>query len=398
MALVLLLLATLLIFSWDTPQPSRGQEFSISMQVCRSWVEPCQQVLALPRGGATTLDLRLQAHGSGRVELAAWETHLNVTNSQNGQVVLEPTNDGPVREQGDGNYALNGLARVEDGTDGQAGRYFTVQNRYDPASNTLDYSVTLVDFAKTGQSSSAITLTGGDSLILGRITLNGVAEGSVSITAAAPPAGTSQFVILGGNNRVSNLHTARFASPLAAIHLGATSASADLHGQITPQFPADGPDGSWPTRKLTVSFWEAGAIPPWRQGDDSPLATFSNLFTDHQGRFRVSDISPDLPPVGVYDLRVWAPGTLASIVPGIILPSPGSPPLSRPHFWVGVLRGGDTDANNVVNHQDLATLKASFGALNGANRYNKLADLDGNGGIDGIDFSRMARNLGQGSQ
>ena len=330
--MVLLLLATLLIFSWDTPQPSRGQEFSISMQVCRSWVEPCQQALALPRGGATTLDLRLQAHGngSGRVELAAWETHLSVTSSRNGKVVLEPTNDGPVREQGNGNYALNRLTRVEDGTDGQAGRYFTVQNRYDPASNTLDYSVTLVDFAKTGQSSSAITLTGGDSLILGRITLHGVAEGTVSITAAAPPAGTSQFVILGGNNRASNLHTARFASPLAAVHLGATHASVDLHGQITPQFPADGPDGSWPTRKLTVSFWEAGAIPSWRQGDDSPLATFFNLFTDHQGRFLVSDISPDLLPVGVYDLRVWAPGTLASIVPNITLPSPGSPPPSGP--------------------------------------------------------------------
>ena len=398
--LSLLLLAALLIISWDSI-PSRGHHRAAALQVCRSWVEPCQRVLGLPRGGTATLDLRLKAPAarshSWPAQLVAWETHLSVTNSLTIKVLSEPGSRRPVQELGERDFVLNNLARMEDVTSGERGRYFTVQNRYDSASDSLDYAVALLDFAESGSATAAILLDSGDSILLGSIRLRGVAEGSASITIPGASARPSQIVILDGNSQVSTFQPTGENSPLATINVGTAAATVDLHGQITLQYPGDVQALSSSGKKLKVSFWETGATPPWRKGNASPLATFYNLSPDGLGRFRITDIAPSLLPQGVYDLRVQSPGSLTSVIPGVALPSPESSLPSSPNFQVS-LRGGDTDGNNVVDSLDLASLKASFGKLEGEKGYSRLSDLSGDGVVDGMDFSRMAQNLGERSE
>ena len=395
-----LLLSGLIILSWEG-NPSRADSLLADLQVCRAWVQPCQNVVGIAPGDMATLDLRLQVTGISRVQqpvkLVAWETHFTTTGPPTTGVALRPTGGRPVQERGDGDYVLNGLSRLQDRTDGRMGRYFTIQNRHDPDSSSLDYSITLLDFAEPGATTAGIPLANGGPFLLGRIALQGTADGEVGILAAEPSENSSQFVLLDRRGGTTTIRPNGSESPLARVRVGKDVESGEVRGQVTSQYPEELQDRSWLPMPLSVSFWPPGAIPPWRRGNAAPLATFSKLSTDRDGWFRVTDISASLLPAGIYDLRASGPGALSGLAPRVVVPAPDDSSQPPPQVRLR-LRWGDTDGNNVVDRRDLADLRAAFGQLRGADGYIEVADLNRDRVIDGLDFSLMARNLGKRGQ
>ena len=278
-----------------------------------------------------------------------------------------------------------------------AGRYFTVQNLHDPASGALDYSVTLLDFARPDAATAAIPLSNDTSLLLGRITLQGVADGRLDIIPADPSESPSQFVLLDRRGRTTTVQPSESSLLLASVRVGNDAAAGGIQGQVTSEYPEDLQQSSWLPMPVNVSFWETGAVPPWRRGAAAPLAAFFGLTTDSQGRFSVTDISPLLLPAGIYDVRVWGPGALPGLAPRVVIPAPGDSSRPVPPGRI-LLRWGDTDGNHVVDQDDLSGLKAAFGRLSGTPGYAEVTDLNRDRVIDGLDFSLMAQNLGKRGQ
>ena len=62
--------------------------------------------------------------------------------------------------------------------------------------------------------------------------------------------------------------------------------------------------------ELVVTFWNAGAVPAWRQGSDEPVVTSGEIVSDANGSFHIADISPTILPVDRYDVRVKPRHTL----------------------------------------------------------------------------------------
>ena len=146
--------------------------------------------------------------------------------------------------------------------------------------------------------------------------------------------------------------------------------------------------------ELVVTFWNPGAVPPWRQGSDEPVATFRELFSDGNGRFRIADISRTILPPGLYDVRVKGRHTLGSRASQVRIPAADSELFASRALVVEwePLRYGDVDDNHVVEDADVEALKTSFGRRRGEPRFNAQADFNSDQVVDGQDFSLLAQN------
>ena len=124
------------------------------------------------------------------------------------------------------------------------------------------------------------------------------------------------------------------------------------------------------------------------------VATFSELISDGNGRFRIADISPTILPPGSYDVRVKARHTLSRRASRVRIPASDSAPFASPALAVKweSLPYGDVDNNHVVDDADVAALKTSFGRRSGESRFNSQADFNSDQIVDGQDFSLMAQN------
>ena len=99
-------------------------------------------------------------------------------------------------------------------------------------------------------------------------------------------------------------------------------------------------------------------------------------------------------PGQTYDLRVKGLGSLSALTAGVTIPETRPSPL-RPLLAVdfGSLRDGDLNGDNQVDNFDVAALKAAFGNGERDANFDPAADFNGDGVVDGQDFSRMAANI-----
>lgn len=386
------LLASLLVFS--VAPTARADSPVVTFQVCRASAGPCQKVINISEGETLTLDLILDGLDAGSpLPVVAWETHYQFTNTSVIELVPSPTSGEPVQEQGDAGLALDGLTRLRSSADEGTGQYYTAQNQYDSGLGQLDYAVTLLGFGPAIPQPRVLPFSNQAQLLLGRITLKGVAPGSTDLVAGTPAGDSFQAVTVTGSDELKLLGAA-FSTPLLTINVGSASAPEFL-GQVVPQ-TSSGITALAPfPLELTVTFWQEGAIPPWLGGGAKPMAVFRNVITDEQGIFRITNILPSVLPPGKYDLRIKGLHTLATLSPGVTLSSSSGPNQAPAPVSVSLenLLGGDVDGNNIVDSRDLLALKASFAKLTGETGFNGNADFNGDQVVDVQDFSSLSRNF-----
>ena len=367
------------------------------MEVCRAGVEPCQRELNAPVGEPVSLDLIISGPVPDQPEqplnLVAWEIHFSLAGDGKLQLVTQSL-DGqskvglPVRERGDSRYALQGLVQLEEKTPEPDADYYTVQNRFDEETRQLDYAVALLGSRKAQPLASSSPGDRRDRWLIGRIVFSGQIPGSIQVSPNEEAGLAFQAVSLSelGERLPIRLFS---GSPLATVRVGPSDATLDLEGQIA----GSSSTGS-SSMELVVTFWNTGAVPTWRQGSDQPVATYREVVSDENGRFRIADISPTILPPGPYDVRVKARNTLGSRASGVRIPASDSElfaPQTLAVAWDS-LRYGDVDDNHVVDDTDVAALKTSFGRRPGDSGFNSQADFNSDQVVDGQDFSLLAQN------
>jgi hypothetical protein len=334
------------------------------------------------------LDLLLADAEANPLPVVAWETHLKLSNGLAAE--LAPAEDllDPVQERGDQLLALDGLNKLAGPANQASAQYFTAQNRYLAELGQLDYTVTLVRFdpARPGPRVAPLPSRGG--LILGRITIRGIARGAVDITPGESDV-SFRIVGLAPSGELVSPEAIGFGSPLARINVDPVQAPVSLLGHV--ELPAPSRADAFTAGVLAVSFWQPGAVPPWREGAALPVAGFSGISADRQGTFRVTDIVPAILAPGTYDVRIKVSGALSQLVPGFVLPLSGPAlPLS-----FGPPRYGDVNGDNVVDAADLLPLRGSFGRRSTDPGYRALADFNADQVVDGQDFSLLALRFQQ---
>ena len=381
-----------------------------TIKVCRIDVTPCQREVNLPVDGEITLGLYLDAADDlnpmqsqpESQSLVAWEFHFQLISTAGVEVVPTGSAGGPVREQGTPALVLDGLPRLSLDSEPTTavGRYYRVQNSYDSNTGQIDFSVTLVGFSRENRSANTIAITPGSRLLLGMITLSGVAPGSAELVAADSSPTAFQIVTVTESGaqagEVTPLETNTDAgSSLAVVNVGPAAEKARLEGLVWQQTPVGAEKRPF-ERQFTLTFWKTGAVPSWLGGDAEPVAAFANLTADRKAEFTVTDISPELIPSGVYDLRVNGVGALSDLVSDVTIDTSGDAPGSLPatvSVDFGVMRSGDINGDNVVDSADLSALKSGFGKANDAPAFNPTADLNGDRVVDVQDFSLLTANL-----
>lgn len=364
----------------------------VTVDICRAAVEPCQREVNLAVGDTVGLDLFLERPGTGDAGdpqwLVAWETHFQLTNGAAVFLADAPDSGGPVREQGNGRFALEGLTRLgdssQDEADGNAIQYFSVQNRYDAGSGRLDHAVILLRFNPLEPVPRALPFPDRSRLLLGRIELRGVAHGMVNIGGDNSSGMPFQAVLLDQSGQLDQVFPGAANTPLATVDVGPAGGTVELEGRVARQRPT----------ALVIAFWEPGSLPPWKNGTAEPIATFYDVQADANGRFRVPDLSPSVLPAGTYDIRVKGRNTLGGLVPNITIPMPASN-ITEPtvvNIAPGRLRDGDVDGNHIVDRLDLLALKNSFGRLAASPGYDHRADFNQDSLIDSQDFSSLAQS------
>ena len=366
------------------------------MEVCRAGVEPCQREVHAAVGEPVALDLLISVSspdpGKQPLNLVAWETHFSLVGDGEFQLVgqsLANQSAGnskvglPVRERGHSRYALEGLERLEAEAPDPDADYYAAQNRFDEETGQLDYAVALLGSAKSQPLPSYPPGDRQDHWLLGRIVFSGQSPGSIQVspnTAADLP---SQAISLSGLGERLPVPLSA-SSPLATVKVSPSGATLNLEGLIA---------GS-SSMELVLTFWNPGAVPTWRQGPDEPVATFRELVSDANGRFRIADISPTILPPGPYDLRVKARNTLGSRATRVTIPDSDSEFFASGALAVewDSLRYGDVDDNHGVDDADVAALKTSFGRRPGESGFNSQADFNSDKVVDGQDFSLLAQN------
>lgn len=394
---VFLAVAIIIALAGSPPTPPASTAApQVSVDICRAAVEPCQRELNLPVGGTVGLDLFLERPGGdGDLRwLVAWETHLRLTDSSAVFLADAPDSGGPVREQGNGRYALEGLTRLGDSSGDEAAgatvQYFSVQNRYDAASGQLDYTVTLLRFNPVEPAPRVLSFPNQSRLLLGRIELRGAESGMVSIVGDSSLGMLFQAILLNQSGQLDYLAPSAAGTPLATVNIGPAGGTVQLEGQLARQRPTS----------LVITFWEPGSLPPWRKGAATPMATFYDVLADAGGVFRVPDLSPSVLPAGAYDLRVKGRSTLAVLVPNVSMPETASNSTGPAivNIAPGQLRDGDIDSNHIVDRLDLLALKGSFGRLAGSPGYDHRADFNQDSLVDSQDFSRLAQSYNSQSE
>ena len=389
------------------PAASAG---AATIQVCRIDVTPCQREVNLPVDGEVTLGLYLDAADDlnptesqpESQSLVAWESHFQLTGTAGVEVAPTGSAGGPVQEQGSSALFLDGLTRLSSnvGQAAAAGRYYRVQNSYNQTTGQIDFSVTLVGFSSETSSANITSITPGTRLMLGMITLRGVVPGRSELVAGGSSAPSFQIVTATESGpqsgEITPLETnADAGSSLAVVNVGPAAEKARLEGLIWQQTPAGAEKRPF-ERQFTLTFWKTGAVPPWLGGDAEPVAAFANLTADRKAKFTVTDISPELIPSGVYDLRVNGVGASSDLVSDVTIDTSGDAPGSLPvtvSVDFGIMRSGDLNGDNVVDSADLSALKSGFGKANGDPAFNPTADLNGDRVVDVQDFSLLTANL-----
>ena len=405
------LLAILALSLLDFPLSARSinaadnsANLAVTIQVCRIDVTPCQREVNLPVDGEVTLGLYLGAAEDldppKAQSLVAWEFHFQLISTARVEVVPTGSAGGPVQERGNPALVLDGLNRLSSnaGQVAAAGRYYRVQNSYDSNTGQIDFSVTLVGFSRENRSANTIAITPGSRLLLGMITLSGVAPGSAELVAADSSPTAFQVVTVTESGAESTRLTPLVAgagSPLAVVNVGPAAEKARLEGLVWQQTPVGAEKRPF-ERQFTLTFWKTGAVPSWLGGDAEPVAAFANLTADRKAEFTVTDISEELLPSGVYDLRVNGVGALSDLVSDVTIDTSGEAPGSLPvtvSVDFGIMRSGDLNGDNVVDSADLSALKSSFGDVKGNAAFNPTADLNADRVVDVQDFSLLTANL-----
>ena len=373
-----------------------------TLQICRVDVTPCQREVNLPVGGEVALDLFLTpASGWNPPEahfLVAWETHFQLTGDAGVKLVNAGPAGAPVQEQGSSRLVLDGLARLSrnSGTAATpAGRYYRVQNRYDPATGRLDFSVTLAGFSPDNPPTDLMALTPETRLLLGIITIRGASPGRAELAAANSAGRSFQIVtITGAGNATPRLVDA--GRPLVVVNVGPAAEQARLRGRVWAQSLAGGEKSHPFGRQFTLTFWQEGAVPPWRGGEAAPVVAFTGLTADRRAGFIVKDLPGELIPPGVYDLRVKGVGALSRRATGVTVNTYGVAPDNRPAIVsvdFGALPYGDINGDNGVDRADLSAFKSGFGQTGKSGAFNPAADFNGDKVVDSQDFSLLAANF-----
>ncbi len=294
----------------------------------------------------------------------------------------------PVRERGHSRYALEGLVRLEDETPGPDADYYTVQNRFNEETGQLDYAVALLSSGKRQLLGLSSPGSSRDRWLVGRIVFSGQSPGSIQVSPNMKASLPFRAINLSQSGERLPIALSS-GSPLATVRVGPSDASLDLEGQMTGS-----PSTGCSSMELVVTFWNPGAVPPWRQGSDEPVATFREIVSDANGSFRISDFSPTISPPGPYDVRVKARQTLGSWASRVGIPasdSEHSPSGALAVKW-DFLRYGDVDDSHGVDDADVEALKTSFGRRPGESRFNSQAEFNCDQIVDGQDFSLLAQN------
>ncbi|HLF04373.1 MAG TPA: dockerin type I domain-containing protein [Dehalococcoidia bacterium] len=370
------------------PGPAAAQAPPLTLSLCRAAVQPCQREVNLLPGQTVALDLVLT--GASPLPVIAWETHLKLSNGLAVEVAPAGGSADPVQEQGDALLALDGLNKLAGQANQASAQYFTVQNRYLAESGQLDYTVALLRPGSALPEPRVAPLSDSGGLLLGRITIRGVAQGVVDIVPAVSGV-PFRVVGLTPSGEMVSQEAISFASPLARINVDPLRAPVSLLGQVA--LPAPSGAGALTPRVLAISFWEPGAAPPWHGGSALPVAVFDGIPVGQPGAFQVTDIVPEVLPPGVYDVRIKVSGGLSQLAPGFALPPlAGSPALP---LSFGPPRFGDVNGDGIVDAADLGALRGSFGRLSAEPGYSVLADFNADHVVDGQDFSMLALSFGQ---
>ena len=406
LAILALLLLDFSLSARSINAADNSANLAVTIQVCRINVTPCQREVNLPVGEEVTLGLYLdtteelnlpEAHS-----LVAWEFHFQLISTAGVEVVPTGSAGGPVQEQGNPALVLDGLNRLSSnaGQVAAAGRYYRVQNSYDSNTGQIDFSVTLVGFSVDDPPTTIASITPGTQLMLGMITLRGVTPGRYELVADDSYAPSFQIVTVAESGaqagEVTPLETNTDAgSSLAVVNVGPAAEKARLEGLVWQQTPVGAEKRPF-ERQFTLTFWKTGAVPSWLGGDAEPVAAFANLTADRKAEFTVTDISEELLPSGVYDLRVNGVGALSDLVSDVTIDTSGEAPGSLPvtvSVDFGIMRSGDLNGDNLVDSADLSALKSGFGKANGDPAFNPAADFNGDKVVDSQDFSLLTANL-----
>ena len=412
-----------------------------SIQICRAGVEPCQREVNLPVGGEVDLELFLVAAPDwdppGTHLVVAWESHIRMVGGVAVDLLTVGADGDPVQEQGNPRLALDGLTRLAPGMPADSpesfGLYYGTQNRYDPATGQLDYSVTRAGFSANnpvtrrpitnnpiiGTGEKDRPFTQDSRLMLGKITVRGAAMGRALLSGVNADTDEAAFrvVTYAYSGRDSGTMMRRTVpvsdGPLAAVNVGPSAERVRIRGQAWLPAPVGSDRRTAFDRDLTLTFWKPGEVPSWQGGSGLPLVTFFNLDSDASGRFIAKDLPADLIPTGVYDLRLKGAGVLSRRVSGVSVeqgrrlagtitgtiatnsgrPPPGLPVALEVNF--GFLRGGDCNGDNMVDDADIAVLDSRFGKAVGDSELRFLVDFNGDNVVDGQDFSLLAANIGR---
>ena len=148
---LLLLLAVLL--AGEAPLPARSANPEAVLQICPAdTAPPCPEAVALRVGESVELNLLLLA-GEGLPAgesrwLVGWELHLELAGAAAVEVMPAGEDDRPVQERGDDRLFLQDWLHLRSNARTANRRYYRIQNRYDPATGRLDYSIILAGYGR----------------------------------------------------------------------------------------------------------------------------------------------------------------------------------------------------------------------------------------------------------
>jgi len=255
----------------------------------------------------------------------------------------------------------------------------------------------LVDSDRYSERSSALPLSLGEKRLLGLLTIEADAIGKVNFIPVPDKNAGSKIAVLDELGEVRVVDAAG-RTPLAVVNVGPNAEKARIEGQVWSNVPRH--DGELtPFQELfQVEIWRQGAVPAWNGGQDQPLVTYFNIAANKGGSFSVSDLSPQLIPSGIYDIRLKGENTLSAVQKGINIDTSGDGTSELPYVVsadFGPLAGGDLNGDNLIGEEDLLALKSVFGVRSRSVDGGMAADLNGDGVIDGQDFSLMAVNFGK---